>query len=109
MFGGTGGLVTRIYQGTDRWIAGAAVPGVLLHPSEDGINDLGETGALPKNLVNRFGYQQIGVSYGATPGRCTSCGAEHRGERRCRHCGIYLQSNGLVDWTAQRDFQAFAH
>lgn len=105
----TGGSIAhQIYEGANRQIAAVASTGVAVHPSEDGINDLGDTGGLPKGVVNPRGYQQISVGpYWERP-RCANCHAILYGERRCRHCGVHLLSGGQVDWEAQRDFEAAA-
>lgn len=97
-----GSIASRIYQSVNRGIAAYGDTGTLVIPSDDGINDLGQTGGLPKSVVNPVGYRQIHVHPVVSVPHCVRCHAELLGgPRRCRSCGVYVHTNGNVDYEAQ--------
>lgn len=97
----TGSFVNRIYESLNRGIAAYGDTGTLVVPSDDGINDLGQTGGLPKSVANSVGYRQIHVQPVVNHPHCERCGSELiGGPRRCRSCGVYVKSDGRTDYDA---------
>lgn len=96
-FGTGGSLVHQAYEGANRQILALADTGVLVHPSEDGLNGLGDSGGLSRTTIDRFGYQQVAVGPWWTRPHCHTCQTLLSGAERCGQCGTHVQSSGAPE------------